>query len=139
MVPTKFVIENSDKSNLFFSPCENKQIQLQSTVLNSSSPEEFLGINIYSDSTFHDRLTKLWCGANIKLMFAYEVFASQFTYYSSVWMVHHKSLNKKFSEILERSLIILHGNSKRKFEELLNKFVTPHQKIFNIWQLKDIN
>ena len=100
----------------------------------SSSSEEFLGVLIHSELTFHDHITRLCSKANQELSALARVskymslpkrhllmssyITSQFNYCPLVWMIH------------KRALRIIYGDHKTSFSELLNiaKSVTIHQR-----------
>ena len=103
-------------------------------MVESSSTEKVLGIQIDSDLTFDEHISPVCNKLGKKLMYLANYMSldkrcmvmknfieSQFNYYPLIWMFHSRTLNNKINRLHKRALRIVYSDCKSSFRELLEK------------------
>ena len=139
---------NPEKSHLLLSSKTPKKAYFCGALIESSSTEKLLGIQIDSDLTFDEHLSSI-CNKVVQkinvlsrlvnyvsldkgriVMKAF--IESQFNHCPLIWMFHSKTLNNKINRLHERALRIVYSDYKSSFCELLKKgksFSIHHKSI----------
>ena len=142
---------NPEKSHLLLSSKTPKKAYFGGALVESSSAEKLLGIQIDSDLTFDEHISSI-CNKVAKkinvlsrlvnymsrdkcrmVMKAFK--ESQSNYCPLIWMFHSRTLNNKINRLHERALRIVYSDYKSSFCELLEKdksFSIHHKNIQNL-------
>ena len=139
---------NPEKSHLLLSSKTPKKAYFCGALIESSSTEKLLGIQIDSDLTFDEHLSSI-CNKVVQKINVLSRFVnyvsldkgcivmkafieSQFNHCPLIWMFHSKTLNNKINRLHERALRIVYSDYKSSFCELLKKgksFSIHHKSI----------
>ena len=128
---------NPEKSHLLLSSKTPKKAYFGGALVESSSTEKLLGIQIDSDLTFDEHISSICNKVSKKIyllsrLVNYMSFdkrrivmkafvESQFNYCPLIWMFHSRTLNSKINCLRERALRIVYSDSKSSFCEYLEK------------------
>ena len=116
---------------------EKISLKIPGSTVESSPCEEFLGITIDSELTFHKHILSLCSKAYQKLCALARIakyltidkrkillnsfITAHFNDCPLIWMCHSSTLNNKNNRMQERALRIVYNNYKSNFKELLDR------------------
>ena len=141
-----FLKVNADKSKIILSGKEEKELNIQSSIILNIKYHKILGIIIDNELKFDIHINSLCKKANQKLHALARIsnfmslekrkvimkafILSQFNYCPLIWMFHNRELNNKINNIHERALRITYKDKTTVFKDLLLKdnSVTIHHK-----------
>ena len=128
---------NPEKSHLLLSSKTPKKAYFGGALVESSSTEKLLGIQIHSDLTFDEHISSICNKVGKKInvlihlvnymsfdkhrMVMKALIESRFNYCPLIWMFHSRTLNSKMNRLHERALRIVYSSYKSSFCELLVK------------------
>mgnify|MGYP001793765379 FL=1 len=126
---------NPDKCHVLLSTQEKYSININGKVIENSSQEKLLGVNIDSGLKFNDHIKSICGKARAKLnalsrvspfldidkrkLIMNSFFNAQFNYCPLIWMLHNRTLNKKINRLHEKCLRIVYSDNSTSYENLL--------------------
>ena len=126
------LVANSGKRHFLVIPYEKISLKILGSTIDSSPPEELLGITIDSELTFHKHkisesnqkpsaLARIATYLTIdkRKIFLNSFITAQFNYCPLIWMCLSRTLNNKINRIHKQALKIVYNDYKSNFKELL--------------------
>ena len=139
---------NPEKSHFPLSFKTPKKAYFGGALVESSSTEKLLELQVDSDLTFDEHISSIcnkvakkinvlsrlvnYMSLDKRRMVMKAFIESQFNYCPLIWMFHSRTLNNKINRLHERALRIVYSDYKSSFCELLEKdksFSIHHKNI----------